>query len=120
MSSKYPGVNPETAFCSGVRWSLVISVTDGRESTRLPWRGPPASRAEAEGGETGGGRDDPAATVFERRRPAPVPVWAVFDDDLAGGVVALVGGREPADVLAGHAEGGVGDTDWLAEPPGGG
>jgi hypothetical protein len=32
-----PGQNPETAFCAGVRWSLVISVTDGRESTRSPW-----------------------------------------------------------------------------------
>ena len=47
MSSKYPGQNPETAFCAGVRWSLVISVTDGRESTRSPWWVPPASRAEA-------------------------------------------------------------------------
>lgn len=47
MSSKYPGVNPETAFCAGVRWSLVISVTEGRESTRSPSRVPPVSRAEA-------------------------------------------------------------------------
>jgi hypothetical protein len=29
MVSKYPGQNPETAFCAGVRWSLVISITDG-------------------------------------------------------------------------------------------
>ncbi len=36
MVSKYPGQNPETAFCAGVRWSLVISVTDGRERTRSP------------------------------------------------------------------------------------
>jgi hypothetical protein len=46
MSSKYPGRNPETAFCAGVRWSLVLSVTDGRESTRSPWWVPPASSAE--------------------------------------------------------------------------
>ena len=46
-SSKYPGVNPETAFCAGVSWSLVISVTDGRDNTRAPWRVPPASSAEA-------------------------------------------------------------------------
>jgi hypothetical protein len=34
MASKYPGQNPETAFCAGVNWSLVMSVTDGRESIR--------------------------------------------------------------------------------------
>ena len=45
--SKYPGVNPDNAFCAGVRWSLVISVTDGRDSTRSPWWAPPASSAEA-------------------------------------------------------------------------
>jgi hypothetical protein len=47
MVSKYPGQDPETALCSGVRWSLVISVTDGRESTRSPRWVPPASSAEA-------------------------------------------------------------------------
>ena len=45
--SKYPGQNPETAFCAGVRRSLVISVTDGRESTRSPWWEPTASKAVA-------------------------------------------------------------------------
>jgi hypothetical protein len=41
--SKYPGVNPETAFCAGVSWSLVISATDAGDSTRSPSRVPPAS-----------------------------------------------------------------------------
>ena len=49
MSLKYPGAKPDTAFCAGVRWSVVIRPTDGRESTRSPRWMPPASRAEAEG-----------------------------------------------------------------------
>jgi hypothetical protein len=41
MVSKYPGQNPETAFCAGLSWSLVISVTDRRaegEGQQIPQR----------------------------------------------------------------------------------
>src|SRR2546423_11499367 len=55
-----------------------------------------------------GGRDEPAATSFECRRPAPPPVGAVVDDRFTGGgIVALVRRRQPADALTAHAEGGV-------------
>src|SRR6202007_3142319 len=78
--------------------------------------GTAGQQGRGEGEEIAGGRDEPAAAVFEARRPAPVPFRAVFDDELAGSVVALVGGRQPADVLAGHAEGGVLHPEWLADP----
>src|SRR5258708_11402387 len=63
------------------------------------------------------GRDEPAATSFELRRPAPLPVGAVFDDRLTGdGIVALVRRRQPADALAAHAEGGVLHSERIADP----
>ena len=45
-------------------------------------------RGEGQVKVIGDGRHEPAGPWFERRRTAPLPVGAVFDDDLAGGVVA--------------------------------
>jgi hypothetical protein len=60
------------------------------------WAGGDLHVAEADAG---------AATSFERRRPAPLPVGAVFDDrPTGGGIVAFVRRGQPADALAAHVK----------------
>jgi hypothetical protein len=61
-------------------------------------------------------RDEPAAAVFERRRPAPVPAGAVFDGDLAVELFGQVDGRQPADALAADAEARVLHPERPADP----
>src|SRR5216683_8094007 len=101
------------------RWAHSCSRRDRTPPSMHPLAVVGAAREQSrgEGEVVVGGRDEPAATSFERRRPAPLPVGAVFDDRLTGdGIVALVRRRQPADALAAHAEGGVLHSERIADP----
>src|ERR1700722_2022110 len=83
---------PESGNCLLLRRQVIARHQRHRWPREHPLavEGTAGQQGGGEGEVIAGGRDEPAAPVLERRRRAPVPGRVVLDEELTGGVVALV------------------------------